>query len=444
MLPSTASHGEIAAMVESPLSSRLDAPRVPGLPWVLLLNMVVAIDYSLIMPTGWQYISEMNGSEMFYGMTIAAFPIGRLCLLLPMGAWSDKRSFSGPFCTSISFGCFGGLFYGLASACQCRWLALLGRFLNGCGATAPTSAWAAYVYPPAKRVQIESVQKASQLFGVVLGPAINVFFTRLDYKWGFLLINPRTMAGYAPALLNMVILVGFLRCVGEPPRSTERTSSNVAPLKQLWQAGAFVCLLCAFHTNLQITAVDVVVSPLTSAHLGWDLLENSSMFAGIAILSLLGAVLGMVANRRGMSAMHIILIGAVLNLASTCALCIALLQAPQTVPMPLFMVSGACMILSILIYAGPTGGVYQQACGNSQGLLGGIYSMAYASGRPVGALLAGALLGGSPLPMCFVLIFFVTLALGLLLLFWRRLDRTVQRALCPELATSEITESCAS
>mmetsp|Transcript_82272 Transcript_82272/g.145806 ORF Transcript_82272/g.145806 Transcript_82272/m.145806 type:complete len:432 (-) Transcript_82272:28-1323(-) len=429
-------------MVDELTPARPDRPTTPGLPWVLLLNAVIAIDYSLIMPTGWQYISEMHGSEMFYGMTIAAFPIGRLCLLLPMGAWSDRRPFSGPFCTSISFGCLGGIIYGLASVCHCKWFALLGRFLNGCGATAPTSAWAAYAYPPAKRVQIESIQKASQLIGVVLGPAINVFFTRLDYKLGFLEFNARTCAGYFPALLNIVLLLGFWRCVGEPPRDLPRTTSNVAPLKQLWQAGACVCLLCAFHTNLQITAVDVVISPLTSAHLGWDLLDNSSLFAGMAILSLIGAVLGLLANRRGMAAMHIMLVGAILNLASTCALCIALLKAPGVISMQLFMASGAIMIVAILIYAGPTGGVYQQACGTSQGLLGGIYSMAYASGRPIGALLAGALLSGSPLPMCFALVFFVIFAISLQLLFWRRLDRTVQRALFPELADSEITESC--
>lgn len=410
----------------------------PGLPCVLMMNAVAAIDYSLIMPTGWQYISELGGSEMFYGITIAAYPIGRLCVLLPMGAWSDVRPFRAPFCTACIFGCIGGCIYGLAAPCQNRWLALIGRFLNGCGATAPTSAWAARAYPPSKRVQIESLQKSAQLIGVMLGPALNVFFTQLDLKAGFLEINPRTCAGYAPAFFNILLLIGFLRYVGEPPRSTERTSADSSPLRQLGQSGSWVCLVIAVHSNLQITAVDVIVSPMTSQHLGFNLLQNSFLFAGMAILALIGAVLGIVADKKGVGPLKIMLAGALLNLVSTCFICLSLLKAPDVLPMEIFMPAAACMIIAILIYGGPTGGVYQQACGNAQGLLGAIYTMAYASGRPIGAILAGGLLAGDVLPFCCVSILLVCSSVGLQCLMWERLDRTTRRAL---LETAAIENS---
>jgi len=115
----------------------------------MLANLVIAVDYSLIMPTGSDYITKDLGADgVFYGVTIAAFPVGRMCLLLLMGHWSDKQGFRGPFGTTFLFGIAGGLIYGLASGAQSKYLALLGRFFGGLGATGPYSAWAACVFPP--------------------------------------------------------------------------------------------------------------------------------------------------------------------------------------------------------------------------------------------------------------------------------------------------------
>merc|ERR1719329_1897378 len=64
--------------------------------------------------------------------------------------------------------------------------------------------------------------------------------------------------------------------------------------------------------------------------------------------------------------------------------------------MPIFLIMGALQCISIMFYTGPTGGLYQQACGKKQGLLGGLYLMFFAAGRPCGSMLGATLLNGTP------------------------------------------------
>merc|ERR1712012_823605 len=88
------------------------------------------------------------------------------------------------------------------------------------------------------------------------------------------------------------------------------------------------------------------------------------------------------------------------NMAFSVGFAVSLLRAPGTLLAPIFMTSGALMVFSIMAYAGPAGGLYQQACGDKQGFLGALYVMAFAFGRPMGALLGGELLSGRPRLLC--------------------------------------------
>jgi len=402
-----------------------------GLAWILFANLAIAIDYSMIMPTGFQYIDSMNGSEFFYGATTAAFPIGRIVFLLPFGAWSDRGSFRGPFAAGNAIGMMGGLVYGMASVLGSRWFAMLGRFLGGCGATLPLSAWAARSYPPQKRVQIESMQKAAQLIGVAMGPAVNAAFYRLHLNVGPFKLNPWTMAGYFPALMSFVMLLGFWLFVEEPPPQEQPAvpARRSEPLRRLTATGAWCCIFNAFHTNLQVSAIDTIMAPLTAKHLGWKILANSALFAVLAVISFLGAIIGIVANKRGIKSLNIIFFGLTLNVLTVSWACVLLRNAPESVNMYLLLVVGAVTIWAILLYTGSNGGLYQHACGDSQGLLGALYTVAFAGGRPVGAMFGGALLDGNRTALCSILPTCAVAALLLQLKSRGRLQRAEDEAL---------------
>lgn len=412
------------------LAMTMDGDPTPGFPWIMTTNLLTAVEYSLIMPTGFEYLQGMGGSEFFYGTTIAAFPVGRLCCLLPIGHWADRCGCRYPFRLTFVLGAVGSFMYGCASACSCKWLALAGRFLSGCGATGPLSAWTARAYTPDKRVRNESYQKMAQLFGVIVGPCINILFVHLDVVAldGWLLLNPGTCAGYFPCLCNVILLLGFWAFVAEPPLQAAG-GSDAQPFKRLWSSGVWTCLVLAFGTNMQIAALDTMVSPITSARLGWDLTKNSAMFACIALLSLSGALASIAADRHKVGSLWMILIGSGGNVVCSSVMVACLLVGWERCSVAALMVSSAIMLIFVMFYAGPTSGTYQQACGDAQGLLGGLFTMAYAAGRPFGSILGGAALAGYPFPLSCLLALSVFASFFLPYCYRHRLRDTVRQAL---------------
>jgi len=195
-----------------------------------------------------------------------------------------------------------------------------------------------------------------------------------------------------------------------------------------------VCLMTALGTNLQMSALDTLAAPLAAKYMGWSIAQTSGLFAFLAIISLIGAGIGINADKRGVKPLRMILIGAALNLVSTFVLVISLgllLQGASNLALFMIFLSGCLLVISIFLYAGPNGGIYQQACGNSQGFLGGFYAMCFAGGRPVGSFLAGWLLDGSSMPLSFALVICVTTAFALRLAFRQRLEKTARDALLP-------------
>jgi len=277
-------------------------------------------------------------------------------------------------------------------------------------------------------VRIESLQKSAQLAGVLIGPALNVLFIGLHVDAGWLKLNPNTMAGYFPAILNFILLLGFRFFVDDPPRNVRTSGARSLPCNLLLKTGSWACLVSALSTNLQMTALDVLFAPLAKLHLGWGDLEVSGCFAALAVLSAVGTFIGIMADKKGVKSLKIILTGCILNVVTTIGTALTLRQAPETVPMVTFMVFGGLGVITIFTYTGATGGLYQQCCAEAQGLLGGLYLMCFAGGRPFGALLAGVLIKGDPAPLCWLMTIIIVANTGILLMLWRRLSKADEDA----------------
>jgi MFS family permease len=415
-----------------------------GLGWILFGNLIIAVDYSMIMPTGWEYIENMGGSEFFYGLVVAAFPIGRVLCLLQVGAWSDRVGFRVPFACCFVLGLVGSVIYGLASSFGHCWIALLGRFVAGCGASQPLGAWAARAYPPEKRAQVQSMASGANLFGVVFGPAMNVAVASLNVKWGPVEVNPQTCAGYIPALLNLVCLIGFLVKVQEPPAEDAAQVTWARQWEQskyMFSTGAWVLLLVALQANFQMACIDTVLAELTAKFLHWNLYENSAMFAIVAVIAFVGAVVAIVTTAGGKCPLRLIMAGLILNVILATSLMMTMRQAPDSVVMPAFLTLVGINTFSILLYNGPISGLYQQACGSAQGLLGGVFAMSFALGRPIGSILGGDLLDGHPLPTLVAMPTMVLVSFLLLSLVQRRLQRAHETAVAAQKAAPLVDQA---
>lgn len=409
------------------------APKVPkGIIWIMLTNLVISVNYSMLMVTGADYVTKHLGQSLiFYGAVVAAFPIGRILVLMPMGYWSDKGTFRMPFAICNILAILGGVMYGLASFAGSANLALAGRIVGGAGATQPVGAWAARAYPPAHRAKVESMQKAMNLMGVIVGPALNCIVADLNVEIGPFYLNTQTAAGYFPAVLSVIMFLGCLFGVEEPPAMEASTEIEATqnPLKVLFTSGAWVCLILAFQTNLQLAAFDTVLAELNQDQLGWGVDASSACFGVIALLCLTGAVASIVMLGRGFRCTVIIAIGLVLNMCVSVPGMWAVRSAPGQASMTLFLVMGGFQCVAILFYTGPTGGLYQQACGKQQGLLGGVYLMFFAAGRPCGSMLGGVLLNGSPMALVITVPVSIIMCSALHFAMWKRLQRTDDLAL---------------
>lgn len=421
---------------EMPERERVATPP-KGLAWILLTNLVISVNYSMLMVTGSAYVETLHRSPFFYSLIIAAFPIGRLVLLMPMGLWCDKGQFKYPFAVCNLVSIIGGIMYGLASVAKSPMLALIGRVVGGFGATQPVSAWAARGYPPEKRTKVESMQKSMNLFGVIVGPMFNAIVANINVRIGpedspVFILNDQTAAGYLPALLSLILLIGSWLYIEEPPpmEPTPPGETEANPWKVLFSSGAWICLLLAFQTNLQLAAIDTVLAPLDTKFFGWGTVLNSCVFGGIAFLCLFGAAAAIILLNKGLRCTTLIVIGLVFNILVCVPGMWAVRDAPgDSTNMWLFLIMGGFQLVAIMFYTGPTGGVFQQACGKKQGLLGGLYLMFYSGGRPVGSIVGGTLLNGKPLLLVFLIPSSIVSCLVLLMLVYKRLDDTDKKAL---------------
>lgn len=403
-----------------------------GFLWIMLTNLVISVNYSMLMVTGADYVKLLGQSNIFYGFVVAAFPIGRIFVLMPMGYWSDKGTFRLPFAICNTLAIVGGFMYGLASYAESPNLALAGRFVGGAGATQPVGAWAARAYPPEQRAKMESMQKSMNLMGVIVGPSLNAIVSELNAEIGPFYLNAQTAAGYFPAILSAIMLLGCFFYVEEPPANEASVGDEDAhnPWRVLISSGAWVCLFLAFQTNLQLAAFDTVLAELNEEVLGWDVVANSACFGIIALLCFTGAVGSIIMLGRGSRCTVIIALGLALNMCVSVPGMWAVRNAPEHVPsMTLFLVMGGLQCIAILFYTGPTGGLYQQACGKSQGLLGGVYLMFFAAGRPCGSMLGGVLLNGDPMALVITVPASIVVCSALHFAVWKRLQRTDDLAL---------------
>lgn len=281
------------------------------------------------------------------------------------------------------------------------------------------------------------MQKSMNLFGVIVGPMFNAIVANIHVRIGpedspGFILNAQTAAGYLPALLSLILLIGSWLYIEEPPpmQPTPPGETEDNPWKVLFSSGAWVCLLLAFQTNLQLAAIDTLLAPLDTQFFGWGTTLNSLVFGCIAFLCLFGAAAAIILLNKGLRCTTIIVIGLVFNIL----VCVPGMWAVRdgrgdSTNMWLFLIMGGFQLVAIMFYTGPTGGVFQQACGKKQGLLGGLYLMFYSGGRPVGSIVAGTLLNGKPTLLVFLIPSSIVSCLVLLMLVYKRLDNTDKKAL---------------
>ena len=302
---------------------------------MLAIALVSSANYSMVIPTSYQYVTKIGGDTSTEGKVLGAYSLARLVLFLPVGAWADARPMREVLTCCMILLVIGNVIYALALPASvyygkgyARTILFVSRLVVGAGATsaAVTTSYIALTVSSAKRGKALAMQNAMTLLGILLGPA---FMSLLDLMDDLV---PKSLwyqkvngVGWVSAFMSMVLLVLVLFVVVEPDRASESKkttelsvhgSSSLPPadaasrndleltshpliqrsiVAKSWDmiinGGGWWTLLTAFCTQFLISSIDTLLPVLAEDVLGLSTTELSAILAGYAISGALGLVM---------------------------------------------------------------------------------------------------------------------------------------------------------
>ncbi|EOD08120.1 hypothetical protein EMIHUDRAFT_217667 [Emiliania huxleyi CCMP1516] len=287
---------------------------------LMLISFMDATEYSVVMPSLWNYLNEVEPSDTRhglaneYGIVIASFSLASLLLKPLVGIWCDQRSFKEVYAVTLLAAAAGNALYAFAGLGGSWLFMLAGRLLSGAGA-ANSSLSFAYVsrtVEPSSRTGTMAKLSLAFPLGMVVGPAFNALLAQLHATLPLpggatLRVNPNNSPGLLMAALVLLQLVALLTLLPEPP---PYTSDPAAPpgrkcdaakgvLRELRSLPVLACFTATFTFNLTIATSEALVVPVTKAAFGFSALQNSFVYLAIAVL-MIGLNLAALELERGL------------------------------------------------------------------------------------------------------------------------------------------------
>lgn len=181
-------------------------------------NFLCGVEYAVVIPTLWGYVSRYGASEAFYGLSLSIFSVSRLLFGPLFGYWYDKtHRLKLIFCFAILFEIAGNVLYFMGFS---KFSILAARFINGLGASAGgiLVSELAWTVPKEKQTRMFSLFFACFQLGLLLGPGLNFFLEHLYFYVGPFLIDALSVPGLVMALFWTFLLFTFFLLV----RSTSK------------------------------------------------------------------------------------------------------------------------------------------------------------------------------------------------------------------------------
>lgn len=308
------------------------------------------IEYAVIIPTLYLYVKDLNGNESFYGLTFAAFCISGLFSSLIFGRITDHLRKT-KLCILIAnmFEIGGNFMYFVGNS---KYMVLGGRLVAGVGMGAGASIFAqlAWTSTEKERTAVFSVALAMRQLGILIGPALNIFLEKINFKLGPFKVSENTVPGLFMVALwcLMQIMIIFMyydlpsihennfihedsdvqsrnrvdhmiinksdgEIANHYPNSIHpgcsinsesgvestasdddipnihKTTSNRAPINwinEYLREEIVVLLGFQFILFFNQCALESLIVPLTTELFGWDPIENSIFFCGASLIAM--------------------------------------------------------------------------------------------------------------------------------------------------------------
>ena len=262
-------------------------------------NFLGGVEYAVVIPTIWNYLSRYGATEAFYGLALSIFSVSRLIFGPLFGYWYDKtHGLKLIMNIATIFEISGNILYFMGFS---QYSILAARFVDGLGASAGATLISelAWTIPKEKQTQVFSLFFASFQLGLLLGPGLNFFLMYLHFYIGPFLIDALSVPGLVMAVLWALLLLIFvifvksnltnamrapinsegssLLQVNTNWNSASMTRSGIHPyfswrtvVSTLLRHEVILLLALTFVTMFNQTCIETFMVPWAEANLYWD------------------------------------------------------------------------------------------------------------------------------------------------------------------------------
>eukprot|EP01132_Coremiostelium_polycephalum_P005139 gene5139-6399_t len=197
---------------------------------VMAIGFLANVEYGIVMPSIWNYIQSLGGSNNDLGWALSGFSLAQLVALPLIGIWADKRTMRECFCASVIIGVIGNILYAMSVHPV---MIVIGRVIAGIGSSnmAISNSYIASVTTKEQRTKYMGMINGINAIGLVAGPAFNLLLALINFQFYMgklhIIVDPLRSPGWLLAFLLFVCFVLFL-FFKEPEKQPKDDSTNGA------------------------------------------------------------------------------------------------------------------------------------------------------------------------------------------------------------------------
>lgn len=296
---------ELQSLAPSIAASVLTADGIhdtTGFAIVCLVILVGDMARGVFFPTMWPLVSELGGSTVTMGYSVASFSFGRILVSPMFGGWSVTYGYSKTLLFSCSILWVGTLLYAQAQNVGHVGFLIFAQIVLGLGSgtLGVTRAFVAEVTAQRSRTTYMAWITAVQYAGFTVTPFVGSFLSYLfqdnEFKFGLFRLNMYT----APAYFMNLIVTGTIICMVlffrdrvriKAPKNTKQKSAKRTAIEDAANNMTFVgltvydccilgCMLLNVSTKGSISAFETLGVSIAESHF-----DMASSRAGVIVAS---------------------------------------------------------------------------------------------------------------------------------------------------------------
>ncbi|CAE7452198.1 mfsd8 [Symbiodinium natans] len=260
-----------------------ESPPMPTWLIVFFSNMFFGCaGFSIVLPTLWPYLRQMNASAEFLAAVVAAYSIGE-----GLGGWTSgwlyHRHPEHPktlLLGGMSLGLMAALFYVVAPVfgTAAAYVVLVARFFSGVDNGIRQTIEQTFIgskIPVQHQTSCSSRLSSCGITGIMMGPALGAPLQAVDWKLLGFTVDGNNGPGVVLLLvciMNMLMSWRFFNV--EPGKSSQPTlQASESQRRKLGQPpnkrGLLVCYMIFFGANLNMASLETITPVLAQRLYGW-------------------------------------------------------------------------------------------------------------------------------------------------------------------------------